>query len=47
MSTFQAAVIADAIEPEANLISRKDAALQQRKVGFCTKIHMFKFDGTI
>uniref|UniRef100_A0A0E0KYH2 Uncharacterized protein n=1 Tax=Oryza punctata TaxID=4537 RepID=A0A0E0KYH2_ORYPU len=25
------AVIADAIEPEANLISRKDAALQQRK----------------
>uniref|UniRef100_A0A0D3G377 Uncharacterized protein n=1 Tax=Oryza barthii TaxID=65489 RepID=A0A0D3G377_9ORYZ len=30
-SMHMAAVIADAIEPEANLISRKDAALQQRK----------------
>uniref|UniRef100_A0A0D9ZU81 Uncharacterized protein n=1 Tax=Oryza glumipatula TaxID=40148 RepID=A0A0D9ZU81_9ORYZ len=30
-SMHMAAVIADAIEPEANLISRKDEALQQRK----------------
>uniref|UniRef100_A0A0D9WCS9 Uncharacterized protein n=1 Tax=Leersia perrieri TaxID=77586 RepID=A0A0D9WCS9_9ORYZ len=30
-SLHMAAVIADAIEPEANLISRKDAALEQRK----------------
>ncbi|KAF0925656.1 hypothetical protein E2562_017227 [Oryza meyeriana var. granulata] len=30
-SMHMAAVIADAIEPEANLISRKDAALEQRK----------------